>query len=217
MSRIFTSLLFAFFCIQANAQKLLSEGSIVYDVSVQTNAATPGLADGFDGAIASVFIKGNLSRSEVRTALGNSTTIFDSRTGSGVVLREFGAQKLLIRLTKANWADKNKRYEGITFTRMPEKKVIAGYSCIRAIAKMKDGTTFSVFFTEEILTENKEYDAQFKDLPGIPLEFESVSGKVVIRYTANKISFDPIPVQRFDIPRSGYREMTYEEGMKSIR
>ena len=100
---------------------------------------------------------------------------------------------------------------------MPEKKTIAGYTCSRAIAKMKDGATFTVYFTEEIQSENKDYDAQFRDLPGIPLEFESVSGKVVIRYVANKISFDPIPVQRFDIPRSGYREMTYEEGMKSIR
>lgn len=217
MNRIFTTFLLISFLIEAKAQKLLSEGSIVYDVTVQTNDAVPGMADAFDGAIASIFIKGNLSRSEIRTALGNSATIFDSRTGNGVVLREFGAQKLLIRLNKANWADKNKRYEGITFTRMPEKKVIAGYNCSRAIARMKDGTTFTVFFTEEIQSENKDYDAQFRDLPGIPLEFESVSGKLVIRYVASKISFDPIPVQRFDIPRSGYREMTYEEGLKSIR
>ena len=116
MNRIFITFLLILLLTEAKAQKLLSEGSIVYDVTVQTNDAAPGMADAFDGAIASVFIKGNLSRSEIRTALGNSATIFDSRTGNGVVLREFGAQKLLIRLNRANWADKNKRYEGMTFT-----------------------------------------------------------------------------------------------------
>ena len=199
----------------SNAQKLLSEGAIFYSISVETGSETPQMADGFDGATATVFIKGSQSRSDLKTALGNAVTFFDAKTGNGVVLREFGSQKLLIRMNKQNWIDKNKRYEGITFTRTNEKKQVAGYTCTKANAQLKDGTSFTVYFTEDVLLENKEYDAQFKDLPGIPLEFESNVGKVKVTYRVTKISFDPVPVQKFEIPKVGFREMTYEESIKA--
>lgn len=200
----------------SKAQKLLSEGAIFYDISVETGSETPKLADSFDGATASVFIKGTQSRSDLKTALGSSITFFDAKTGNGVVIREFGSQKLLIRMNKQNWVDKNKRYAGIRFTITNDKKQIAGYNCTRADAMLKDGTSFSVYFTEEVLMENKDYDAQFKDLPGIPLEFESTVGKVKVKYTVSKISFDPVPVQKFEIPKVGFREMTYDESVKGV-
>lgn len=200
----------------ASAQKLLSEGTIQYDVSVQTGSNDPKMADVFDGATATVMIKGSHSRSELKSAIGNSVTIYDSRTGNGVVMREFGAQKLLIRMNRQNWIDKNKKYEGITFTKTGVTKKIAGYNCEQAEAKLADGSTFTVFYTSDLRVENRDYDAQFRDLPGVPLEFESTVSKIKVRYTAARVSFDPVPIQRFEIPTSGYREMTYDEGMKSV-
>ncbi|MFN5642442.1 MAG: hypothetical protein ACK4V4_05695 [Sphingobacteriales bacterium] len=216
MVRISLILFFLFSVRIAQAQKLLSEGSIHYDISVQTGSELPKLADNFDGATASVYIKGSQSRSDVITVLGTAITFFDSRTGNGVVLREFGSQKLLIRMNRQNWIEKNKRYSGMKITRTSEKKVIAGYNCTKAIVELADGTNFSVFFTEEVLMENKEYDAQFREVPGTPLEFESTVGKLKVKYSASKISFDPVPIQKFEIPRSGYREMTFDETIKAV-
>lgn len=201
--------------VHTQAQKLLSEGTIQYDVSVQTGTNNPKMADVFDGATALVLIKGSHSRSELKSAIGSSVTIFDSRTGNGVVMREFGAQKLLIRMNRQNWTDKNKKYDGIVFTKTGETKKIAGYSCEQAIGKLADGSSFTVFYTTEIRVENRDYDAQFKNLPGVPLEFESTVSNIKVKYTASRVSFDPVPIQRFEIPTSGYREMTYEEGMKT--
>lgn len=201
--------------LQTQAQKLLSEGTIQYDVSVQTGTNNPKMADVFDGATALVLIKGSHSRSELKSAIGSSVTIFDSRTGNGVVMREFGAQKLLIRMNRQNWTDRNKKYDGIVFTKTGETKKIAGYNCEQAIGKLADGSSFTVFYTTEIRVENRDYDAQFKNLPGVPLEFESTVSNIKVKYTASRVSFDPVPIQRFEIPTSGYREMTYEEGMKS--
>jgi len=50
----------------------------------------------------------------------------------------------------------------------------------------------------------------------VPLEFESNVSNIKVKYSATRISFDPVPIQRFEIPTSGYREMTYEEGMKAV-
>jgi GLPGLI family protein len=201
--------------VQTQAQKLLSEGTIQYDVSVQTGTNNPKMADVFDGATALVLIKGSHSRSELKSAIGSSITIYDSRTGNGVIMREFGAQKLLIRMNRQNWIDRNKKYDGIVFTKTGETKKIAGYNCEQAIGKLADGSSFTVFYTTEIRVENRDYDAQFKNLPGVPLEFESTVSNIKVRYTASRVSFDPVPIQRFEIPTSGYREMTYEEGMKT--
>jgi GLPGLI family protein len=202
--------------VSLRAQKVLSEGFIQYDVSVQTGSSQAKMADAFDGATAFVYVKGSQSRTELKSAIGNSITIYDSKAGTGVVIREFGAQKLLIRMNAKNWSDKNKKYEGISFTNTAETKKIAGFNCQQATAKLADGSVFTVFYTNELVMENREYDAQFRNLPGIPLEYESVLGNLRVRYSASRVSFDPIPYQRFEIPTSGYREMTYEESMKAV-
>src|SRR5580765_23604 len=127
------------------AQKKVSELTLVYDTEITTGSKDPKLADAFDGATTTIYIKGNASRSEMVSALFTSTTIHDAKTGTAVVLREVSGQKLLIRLTADDWKDKNKRYEGITFRDTDETKVIAGYNTTKAIATLPDGSTFIVY------------------------------------------------------------------------
>ena len=106
----------------AAAQKKVSELTLVYDASISTGDNQPKLADAFDGATTTVYIKGTMSRSEMVSALASFTTIHDARTGTAVVLQEISGQKLLIRMTADDWKDKNKRYEGISFTNTPDTK-----------------------------------------------------------------------------------------------
>jgi GLPGLI family protein len=155
-----------------------------------------------------------MSRSEMVSALASFTNIHDARTGASVLLQEVSGQKLLIQMNAEDWKDKNKRYEGITFANTTEAKTILGYKCTKAIATMKDGSTFSVFYTNEIIPDNLEYNYQFKDLNGLPLEYELTLKKLKIKYTASLIDSNPVPASKFDIPKSGYREMTYEESRK---
>ena len=196
------------------AQKKISELTLVYDANVTTGNAEPKMADAFDGATTTIYLKGNLSRSEMVSALFSSTTIHDAKTGSAVVLREVSGQKLLIRMSNKDWKEKNDRYEGITFTNTNETKEIAGYKCTKAEAKMSDGSTFIVYYTPEIVPENKEYDYHFKNLNGLPLEYELTQRSLTIRYTVSKINLNPVQASKFDIPTSGYREMTYAESQK---
>ena len=212
---LFTLVVLALFTgSTAKAQKKVSELMLVYDASISTGDNQPRLADAFDGAATTVYIKGTMSRSEMVSSLASFTTIHDSRTGAAVVLQEISGQKLLIRMTPEDWKDKNKRYEGITFTNTADTKTIAGYRCTRAIATMKDGSTFSVYYTKEIIPENSDYNVQFRNLEGLPLEYELTQGKLKIKYTVSKINMNPVPASKFDIPKGGYRELTYEESKK---
>ncbi len=198
----------------SNAQKKVADITIVYDAVINTGAAEPKLADAFDGATTTVFLKGNMSRSEMVSALASFTTIHDARSGSAVVMQEVGGQKLLIRMTADDWKDKNRKYEGIKFTNTGDTKTLAGYNCKKAVAQLKDGTSFTVFYTSDIVPENDDYNSQFNGLNGLPLEYELTQGKLTIRYVVSQVSLNPVPVSKFDIPKTGYREMTYDESKK---
>lgn len=203
-----------FSALTGMAQKKVSEITLVYDAVISTGDNQPKMADAFDGSTTTIFISGAMSRSEMVSALSSSTTIHDGKTGSAVILQEISGQKILIRMTGDNWRDKNKRYENIQFSNTGETKMIAGYKCEKAIAKMKDGSVFTVFYTKDIILENADYNIQFKNLEGLPLEYELSQGSLKIKHVVSKINMNPVPASKFDIPKNGYREMTYEESRK---
>ena len=216
---IFLKYAFLFFCVNiialniVNAQKKVSELSVVYDYVITSNTSSKP-ANGFEGATNTIYIKGNLVRSEMTSSLFSSSTIYDSKTGLAVILKEVSGQKLLIHVSQENWQEMNKPYEGIIFTNTSETKTIAGYKCIKAIGKTNSGSELVVFYTTEIVPDNKEYNTKFKNLDGLPLEYELTNNNLKIQYTVSKINLNPVPASKFDIPKSGYREMTYEESKK---
>ena len=205
--------LLMFLTVSSFAQKTLSEGTIVYDVVVNTGNKEPQMADALDGATTTVYLKGSKSRTDMVSALGTESNIYDSKTGNAIILKEYSSQKLMITLTKENWETKNKAYSNVMFEFLPETKEINGYSCKKAIAKMSNGKTFNVYYTADVVVSNKEYNYTFKDLPGLAIQYEIEAGKTKINYTVSKIDFTAVATSKFDTPKTGYRVMTYEESI----
>ncbi len=193
------------------AQKRLTEATISYDIVINTNNPAPQAADLLDGATSVIYLKGNSSRSEMVSSLGTQSTVVDGRTGNVTVLKDYGDQKYMITMTPANWKESNKKYEGITFTYTDEYKTIAGYNCQKAIGKLSDSTTFVVYFTRELTPVNKDFQYLNKNLPGLAMQYEASLSTMKVTYTVSSISLNPVPQAKFDLPKSGYRVMTYEE------
>jgi GLPGLI family protein len=194
----------------AKSQKRVGDLTLVYN-SVITNAQDSNRKI---TATTAYYLKGNLSRAEVSSSQFTSVTIYDFKAGTGVILREVNGQKLLIRLNEENWAQKNSRYSGLVFTKTNETKTVAGYFCSQAKAATAGGFDITVFYTRDLIPENKAYDPEFRNLDGLPLEYELQKGNTHIKYTLASINLNPVPASKFDIPTSGYREMTYEESLK---
>ena len=201
----------AFSSVESFSQKNLSEGSLVYNISVETGSTQPKMADMLDGATTTVYLKGNQSRTEMVSGLGSEASIYNATTGSGVILKDYSAQKLMITLTPEDWSKNNKKYDGITFENTGETAVIDGFDCKKAIAKLKDGSSFTVYYTTDVNVANKDYDYQFKTLPGLAVQYEMQSGKMKFKFTLSKINYSLVPASKFEIPKSGYRVLTYEE------
>src|SRR5687767_4676049 len=206
-----------FAAIPAMAQKRLTEATISYDIVINTSNNTPQAADLLDGATSIIYLKENSSRSEMISSLGTQATIIDGKTGNVTILKDYGEQKYMIKMTPANWVESNKKYEGITFTYENEFKTIAGYNCQKAIGKLADGSTFTVYFTKDLVPVNKDFQYLNKNLPGLAMQYEASMGKLMVTYTVANINFNPVPQAKLDLPRSGYRVMTYEESKAAGR
>ncbi|HMO33164.1 MAG TPA: hypothetical protein PKE63_01460 [Lacibacter sp.] len=200
---------------QVQAQKVYNEGTVTYNVVVSTGNTETRAADLLDGARMRMLIKGNQTRTEVTSILGTTVTLQDGRSGAAVVLNEYGDQKIMILMNREEFEDRNKKFAGIQVELLNETKTILGYTCKLAVATLTDGTRFKVYYAPDLQFQHKNYGAQFQAIPGFPLEYESELGKMKVTYLADKISFDPVAAAQFDVPKTGYRRMTYEEVKKS--
>jgi GLPGLI family protein len=202
------------FSLPVLAQKKLTDGSIFYDITITTGSDKPQNADFLNGATNAVYIKGGKTRTEMVSSLGTQTTIINQTAGSKeiTILKEYGEQKYMINLTPADWADVNKKYENVSFTLDPAAtKTIQGFVAKKAIGSMPDGTTFTVWYTPDIAIDGKDFQYVNRNLPGLALEYETILGNLKVTYTASKVSFAPVPASKFELPKSGFRVMTYKE------
>ena len=213
INQIVVVVVMSFFSVQLFGQKKITEGTISYDIVINTNNSTPQAADLLDGATSVIYLKGNSSRSEMISSLGTQSTIIDGKTGKVTILKDYGEQKYMITMTPENWKTSNKKYEGIQFTYENEFKTIQGYNCQKATGRLADSTTFTVYFTKDIIPVNKDFQYLNKNLPGLAMQYEASLGKLRVTYTVSNINFNPVPAVKFDLPKSGYRVMSYEESI----
>ena len=195
---------------EISAQKKIAEFTVVYNYTM----TMAGKENSAPGTTHTLFMNGNLSRSEFNSPMIAFSAIRDANTGTGAILRELSGQKLLIPMTADDWRDRNKRYDGIHYTITNETKMIAGYKCVKATAMTRDSLKITVYFTRDLIPDTKEFDPQFRGLDGLPLEYEIQKGNLTIRYVLNSINMNPVPASKFDIPKSGYRVLSYEESKK---
>ncbi len=192
-------------------QKRLSEGSLVYSVV----ATQQGLLVG-DTLVAQHFFKGAHTRTEIAGVVGKSITLYDSREGLGAIVREFGSQKILIPLDTSSWRDKNAWYKASSVSYTEEDQTLLGYACKKAIVKLLGGGQLDIWFTSEVILDNNDTEFQMGEIPGLVLSYEYIMDEMRVVYVARNLNFDPVPIQKFEIPNSGYRILNYGESKKQF-
>lgn len=201
--------LFLFFLVfsikRAVAQQpvLVSDCTVTYTINGSDAATNSNLT----GATKLFYVKGKMSRIDIIGQNYKQSVICDNKTGATVVLKEIGAEKYMSKLSADEWKKENKRFEGLTLTLTGETKTIQNYECKKAIGQLKDGSSFSIYYSKNIIPSASENSFQFKDVPGLILEYETSgsNGSSKIIYTATTINLDPVPSSRFVIPVSGFR------------
>jgi len=207
MKKLIGSFVLLVLCLNAQAQqRVVAECTITYSINIDDSQASNEAMASLKSSSKTVFIKGMNSRTDLSSPTFMQSMIYQKNTGTAVILREFGANKFMTKLDQAKWKEENKQFDGMRIETTGETKTIIGYECKKVNMVMANGSVFSVYYTPAIAPSVKEFEYQFKDIPGLVLESESIDADGnKIRYTAKQINFNPVPPSKFDIPTSGYR------------
>ena len=192
------------------------EGVITYKISYPDNKFTESQMAMFP-KILTVTIKGEKSRTDIQTGMGNTIEISDFATKTKTTLLDMMGQKFAIRST---WEEIQKEMESEAKGQVQltgETKVIAGYTCKKAIVTVDDkGTkyTFDVFFNSELGPKAANFDNPvYKDIDGVMLEFSMHTPQFTMKFTATAIDKKSIPAKDFEIPQD--YTLTTKEELKS--
>lgn len=180
-------------------QRTVAECTVNYSIFVDSTNSS------LKGATKTLFIKGNDVRIDVSSSAFNQTTFYDKSSGNAVVLREIGNNKIMTKLSKTQWLEKNSKFENATVDIIGDTKIILGYECKKAIIKAKDSSTITAYYAVNITPSVKEFEVYFKNVPGFVLEYETEENGKNVKYTATKISLSPVSASKFDVPTTGYR------------
>ncbi len=201
MALLFTAVTFA----------QLKEGTIVYIMELPN--MPPEQAAMMGNMETVISIKNDKTRTETSTPFYSNVTITDNKTKDVVTLMDMPmmGKKYLIRSKIEE--PKDKKAEGeVKVKQLNDKKTIAGYACTNAEVTWtsKDGKEFvtTVWYTKEL---GVSYEAQFKGLNGVPMEYEFDSNGQKIKMTCKSFSKEPVSDSKFEIPTSGYEEKTQKE------
>lgn len=190
-------------------QRVVAECTVNFKISFDEGTQDKDVSNSICKSTKTVYIKGNDSRVDLVSPAIQQSVIYDKTQSTAVVLREFGTNKFMNRLTKEQWLLANKQYQGMTINLVNETKTILGYECKKAILTLKDGSVFNLYYASAITPSVKEFEYQFKDVPGFVLEYQikEAGDNAIVNYKAEKISLSPVMASKFDIPTSGYRLM----------
>lgn len=211
MMRKYFILILVSYCISAPAfaQRTVSDAIVHYSVQVPDGQPNAGA---FAGSTMVQYIRGVMSRLDMNLNVVNYTYIVNTKEETYVTLITRNTDKYLIHVGRAQFEKDLKQYEAVKFVDKPETKRIAGYTCRHAVASLVDGQTFDVWYTPDLVAENRMYNRRFMNLKGLPLEFELLlKGGGKLKVVATSVDLSPVPASTFDVPRGGYKEISEAE------
>ncbi|MBA4197545.1 MAG: hypothetical protein C0459_08315 [Chitinophaga sp.] len=196
----------SFITISVKAQqRTVAECTVTFELSTDSTK-NKQLYNALKNTTKVLYIKGNLSRTDLIARNYLQTIFINKDTSDIVVLRHIGENKLITNLSRKKWLALNNLYDSVVFTPSNETKKITGYDCKKLTCTLKNGDSYSLFYATAITPSIKDYEYLFRKVPGLVLEYEikQPNGNTV-KYTASKINLSPVPSSKMEIPAIGYR------------
>lgn len=185
-------------------------GTIVYNISYDTEKMDPQMAAYLPKTM-KMTVKAPMSRMEMSMGMGKNITIFDSDTRAGVSLVDMMGMKIAVKTTAEDMEKEIQEAGDVEVIKLDDTKEILGYTCKKAIVKVKGSSELTVYYTDEIDTGiDNSSNVIFRDIEGMMLEFEMDQDGLQMHFVAVNIDKKKVSDDLFEIPE-GYEEMTKEE------
>jgi GLPGLI family protein len=196
-------------------------GTITYSIAYPPNTA-PNIAAQLPKTI-TMYIAGN--RAKAGATFGPMKQTFiknaDAMTISTLVERE--GRKVVMTKSKAQIVSELAATKAPSTQVQTETKKIAGYTCksaeVNYMDKRGQAHKTTVFYSDELGTNNVNFDNQYRGIKGIPLEMELVLHGIPMKLIASSVSKERVSNKEFETPKDFevITEQQYKELMSKFR
>ncbi|MBC8485691.1 MAG: hypothetical protein H8D45_06590 [Bacteroidetes bacterium] len=215
--QIFLSLLIACIIVtgQAFARGKEFKGIIVYNITYTDGELDPTVLSMMPKTM-KVLIKDHMSCSEMKMGMVNTITIYNSEEKKAITLIDLMGQKYAMQISPEDIEEEIEKSPEVGVEVTDETKEIAGYTCKKAIIKIKEKGTEEekehyVYYTDELGSGAMNYNNPiFKDIKGVMLEYAMVEDNVSMKFTAISVDKKNISDKEFEVSE-GYRVVTKSE------
>lgn len=218
---ILTAATILFFSANTNAQKKkIFQGTITYNITYPDANLTPAMKAQLP-TTQDVTVKDCKTKTEMITGAVTQASITDGTAKTETILIDYMGTKYALKLTSAEITESLAKATMPVVTTTTDTKVIAGYTCKKAIltSTEEDGTITNdtIFYSDEIGCSDLNFSTQFKDIPGAVLEYSVYVDQINanMKYIAKEVKKTKISDNIFLIP-SDYQEVTKEEFKKAF-
>lgn len=192
-----------------------AEGKIVYEITLD------GEVEGMMAAMLPSEIvmkfKGSKCRTEMVTAMAENITLSDQKDpNSGLILLDVMGSKYAMKVDPAKVEEQKKSLPEFEIITSTETKEIAGYICKKAIMKNKSNNEETyIYYSEELPYLENSLTSQYKNISGMPLEFNTKLNGITMTIKAKSIEKLKIADSEF-VASSEYKLVTEEQLMKEL-
>jgi hypothetical protein len=201
MKKVISALLLPAICLFTYGQqpKIISDCTITFSITSSANEKN-------DIGTKIIYIKGKDIRSDFISSKFIQSIFFNANTGKATILKTVGKSKYISYYDAEQWKALNAEYNGVKISFTGNSKRILDYDCKEAMLTTTNGKSYTVYYVPSLIPSVTENMFQFKDVPGLVLEYQStINEGQTITYTATKIDFNPVPLAQFELPKEEYR------------
>ncbi|MES2779416.1 MAG: hypothetical protein V4651_05905 [Bacteroidota bacterium] len=202
------------------AQEKITEGKIMFGISYPELSGEMKDLESMLPKELTVYVKNEQSRTEMPSSvMGKLITISNNKTEELLMMMELMGKKVAIKQTgeqlkkQEQDAEKEGTLPQVTVIKMDGTKVIAGYTCMKAIIEVKEnGEIFrsECFYTDKLPKMKDQNDKFFKELDGFIMEYSQKQSGVLMKVTAKAVIKEKLADAMFGIS-PGYELITQEE------
>jgi hypothetical protein len=194
----------------AMGQKTLMEGTLTYNVTIESPAAD-GEKKEYKGTY-TIIIKGGQIRKDFKLNGGyQDILIYNTDANTIYSLKSASDKKFAIQLSYDDFMEKQNQYKDFLMREEDGKKKIAGYAAKVAKVAYRDGSSATIYYTSEWIPAAEYTFERFPGIKVLPLDFVITNPDGIdMHFHAEKIETKPVENAYFRLP-SDYKIIKYSE------
>ncbi|MDE1192489.1 MAG: hypothetical protein PW786_10160 [Arachidicoccus sp.] len=203
----YLSVILSIFFIVAHSiiygQRVIGDCTITYQISAEQNTID---SNSLKSAYKKFYVSGGKSLTEISFNGFEQKTYYNENTDDIYILYKMNKDNYMRKVSKNEWEQQFIKYKDAKIEILNDTKDILGYVCKKGKSTLKDGTVINFYYTTELKTIVSEIPYEFSAINGLVLQYEAIiQNNYRIAYTASDINFNPVPTEKFVLPKSGYR------------